>query len=85
VRIGWIVFVSFAATCSARYGQRLLPDQALPRIPTGERTRIAGHRYDSNVFSDVFATGAHPRPDRALLIFPELPTSSVNWKRSHDD
>jgi hypothetical protein len=74
VRIEWIVFVS----CAARYSQRLLPDQALQPIAAGERTLIAGHRSDSNFFSDALATGAYPRSDRALPTFPELPTGLVN-------
>jgi len=87
LRIGWIVFVSFAATCSASYGQGLLPDYELSRIPVAERPRpeydpvgyrlgglffypklTAGLRYDSN----VFASGANPRSDWALLLSPEL-------------
>ncbi len=87
MRIGWIVLVSLAATCSTGYGQGLLPDYELSRIPVGERPRpeydpvgyrlgelffypklSAGLRYDSN----VFASGANPRSDWALLLSPEL-------------
>ena len=87
MRIGWIVFVSFAATCSAGYGQGLLPDYELSRIPVGERPRPeydpVGYRLGSHFFypkltaglrydSNVFATNTNPRSDWALLVSPEL-------------
>jgi hypothetical protein len=86
LRIGWIVLVSFAATSSA-YGQGLLPDYELSRIPVGERPRPEydpiGYRLGALFFypklsaglrydSNVFASGANPRSDWAFLISPEL-------------
>jgi hypothetical protein len=86
LRIGWIVLVSFAATSSA-YGQGLLPDYELSRIPVSERPRPEydpiGYRLGALFFypklfaglrydSNVFASGANPRSDWAFLISPEL-------------
>jgi hypothetical protein len=87
LRIGWIVLVSSVATCSAGYGQELLPDHELSRIPVGDRLHPdyepVGYRLGPYFFypklsaglrydSNVFASGANPRSDWYALISPEL-------------
>ena len=86
MRIGWIVFVSCAATCSASYGQRLLPDHALSRIAAGERPRpeydAVGYRLGPYFFYPTLIAGLRynvqrlfqqrPCSDWAMLLSPEL-------------